>query len=604
MQSRSRLGLAIALGLGLATTTACSDAPAPTGADPARGLSLEMRDGSHGGNEHFFFLPPLAGHQPRFAGVFDTTITPVVSVCEVDGDACGRAVAELTTAGAGSESLRRTAASAADAHWSGEWHTAGSALDSGKTYRIEVSTRGQVLGSADVIAARSASEARDIEANGSIAVVIGETLPIAFRIEVGAYVEQRFTDVSRLSPTDATIHYNPLDPVIATRPAGDGEVLQYQGDRDSTGTLTRLTGFTKFAWANPGARDRVVIGANGLPSSVTLRDGARTVFAYLGGTRVKVTVTLASGATAVSHFDLAATPPAPADTTSTVTAPASAAPGNSVRVQIAAGGLAPVAGAMVAGHYDIVDDATNTTVASLSYRASEQGSGVYLSPLPVLPAPSASREQVLRGTCAQLESAASAYCALGGAVGFFSGATAACGALAAVPGDGQALEAACERAFAVAGATCAVASACELFTKAFDAGTLVPGSRLEVYAEVRAAGNTSPVTQHQTFSAPFPSTLDFAFDVPFAISITTSPVDPQIYEDYVAVTTVRPIVAGRSLSVASDLQGTDGFHLSDGPRPLDPNYQSFFDIPGGPAGVVDVIHSVVAGQEAVTSFTF
>ena len=52
-------------------------------ARPAASIS----DGAHGGNVHFFWLPPLVS-TPAYSGTFDGSLSPVVEICEWAGVGC------------------------------------------------------------------------------------------------------------------------------------------------------------------------------------------------------------------------------------------------------------------------------------------------------------------------------------------------------------------------------------------------------------------------------------------------------------------------------------------------------------------------------------
>jgi len=57
---------------------ACTDTSPTRPARPK--LSAETSDGAHGGNTHFFFLPPLVA-QPSFSGVSNPFLAPDVQIC-------------------------------------------------------------------------------------------------------------------------------------------------------------------------------------------------------------------------------------------------------------------------------------------------------------------------------------------------------------------------------------------------------------------------------------------------------------------------------------------------------------------------------------------
>ena len=71
----------VLLSLTCILVVACQDQRSPTGVRPPSAL---LMDGAHnGGNQHFFFLPPLVP-QPTLSGVFNPNLKPVVVICELD----------------------------------------------------------------------------------------------------------------------------------------------------------------------------------------------------------------------------------------------------------------------------------------------------------------------------------------------------------------------------------------------------------------------------------------------------------------------------------------------------------------------------------------
>lgn len=149
------------LALGTAFLIGCQDEP-PTGPDFADDDNplFEIQDALHGGgNEHFFFLPPIVP-APDFEGVFNATRSPAVEICLVDQDMCaaeqpeGFPIVFTMDDGPGSENVR---VSAEDEHYIVNWHTKQFDLDPDATYRIRVLEPG-LLGVADV---RGGKEWRD-----------------------------------------------------------------------------------------------------------------------------------------------------------------------------------------------------------------------------------------------------------------------------------------------------------------------------------------------------------------------------------------------------------------------------------------------------------
>ena len=167
--------LAGGLGLGCEPN---DPALAPSAAPPA----LAISDGAHGGNPHFYFLPPLV-HTPAATGTFDPAVSPTVTICALTAGACGVTIATYTTSsGPGGEIV---SLDAADKLYRLNWKTGDFALSDAVNYRIQVFAGSVSLGFADVDVARHASEFRDLSSGDVIGLVDGRTLPIKFRIETG-----------------------------------------------------------------------------------------------------------------------------------------------------------------------------------------------------------------------------------------------------------------------------------------------------------------------------------------------------------------------------------------------------------------------------------
>jgi hypothetical protein len=147
------------------------------------GPDLAILDGAHGGNQAFFFLPPLLP-EPTTSGVFDPAAEPEVEICSVVDEACDESVALFTGAsGQGSETVRVDL----DAeHYIVNWHTDGFDLNASTTYRIVVRLGDVELGYADVDLVNNGKELKNVDTNEFIPLKDGRTLPIKFRIEEGA----------------------------------------------------------------------------------------------------------------------------------------------------------------------------------------------------------------------------------------------------------------------------------------------------------------------------------------------------------------------------------------------------------------------------------
>jgi Tol biopolymer transport system component len=178
---------------------ACStDTPVEPKTPPAAaGPSFEIDDGAHGGNAHFFFLPPLVP-TPAYSGAADPNLlgSLAVEVCDLGtsrpptNTSCGSNpvfVARFTsTGGTASETLRYDAGAGL---YIVNWHTDksdGGTLATTRYYRLRVLAAGTVLGQADIDPVRSASDLKNYDTGNSIPLVNGRTLPIKFRVETGA----------------------------------------------------------------------------------------------------------------------------------------------------------------------------------------------------------------------------------------------------------------------------------------------------------------------------------------------------------------------------------------------------------------------------------
>lgn len=158
-----------------------------TGTAPlSDGPTLRIADAAHNGDQHFYFLPPLAW-QPEYAGAFDPSVQPAVSICEVSGSDC----TEIATYSMGVESHGATL----QADPSGEfyhvnWHTNRFELSVNAVYRIRVTVGGTEVGYLDVLLVEGKASLRSGGRDGLIPLVDGRTAPIKFRIEEGLSTNQ------------------------------------------------------------------------------------------------------------------------------------------------------------------------------------------------------------------------------------------------------------------------------------------------------------------------------------------------------------------------------------------------------------------------------
>ena len=148
-------------------------------------IAAALLDGGHGGNPHFFFLPPIAP-VPTPDGPFNPRLLPVVEICTALEAPCA-ATHVLTTLAP--VMVRDTQ------HYEVNWDTRRLNLPAGTSVRIVVRVGGShILGFADVDLVSNAS-VRTRPTSGNIQLASGATLPIKFRIEQGALTpDARCTD--------------------------------------------------------------------------------------------------------------------------------------------------------------------------------------------------------------------------------------------------------------------------------------------------------------------------------------------------------------------------------------------------------------------------
>ena len=154
--------------------------------------SFALSDGSNGGNPHFFFLPPIVA-QPRFSGTFNLQLKPVVQICQLDVP---------------SQSCVGSPFSPGDVQLNGSaqqyqvnWNTDPSTLTAGLVYRLTVLVPGasQPLGFADVEPVSSGSQLKNLRTGDVFGLLDGRTLPLKFRIELGALGTNCVTDCAEAS---------------------------------------------------------------------------------------------------------------------------------------------------------------------------------------------------------------------------------------------------------------------------------------------------------------------------------------------------------------------------------------------------------------------
>lgn len=142
--------------------------------------SLAVSDGEHGGNEHFFFLPPLVPTPSHFNGTFNGSLTPTVEVhllLDTLDVRCAPTTTPIVT-------FTNVSADSVAEAYQVNWQTGASNLTSHQAYRICVSTYGRELGYRDI---RPDDSGADVPRNPDQLPTLefnnGSNLPIKFRIE-------------------------------------------------------------------------------------------------------------------------------------------------------------------------------------------------------------------------------------------------------------------------------------------------------------------------------------------------------------------------------------------------------------------------------------
>jgi hypothetical protein len=156
---------------------------ADTGTDPLNEVPiLRIADAAHNGDQHFYFLPPLAW-QPEYSGDFDATAAPEVTICAVNGAVCDGTVAAYNTTAEAYGGIVR--AEPAGEFFHVNWHTDRFDLEVNTVYRIGVRVDGVEVGYLDVLLIDNQSKLRSGGRDDVIPLVNGRTAPIKFRIEQG-----------------------------------------------------------------------------------------------------------------------------------------------------------------------------------------------------------------------------------------------------------------------------------------------------------------------------------------------------------------------------------------------------------------------------------
>ncbi|HLK88947.1 MAG TPA: hypothetical protein VKZ18_03580 [Polyangia bacterium] len=194
----------LALTLGLVAAAGCMNPSTST--ETASEPLVVNRSQTSGAALGFYFLPPISWSvPPHFSGVFDPDLSPTVRIDQVD--ASGATITNVATLTGDAQTVRRQP-------WRefyiARFNTSG--LDPADHYRVRVLVDDKELGAADLAVVKKFSDVKNVDLTRYTPVVVGEILPIIFRIEHSA-ADQDGDGVPDWKDNCPTI-YNPPVPVV------------------------------------------------------------------------------------------------------------------------------------------------------------------------------------------------------------------------------------------------------------------------------------------------------------------------------------------------------------------------------------------------------
>lgn len=268
-------------------------------------VSAEILDGAHGGNSHFFFLPPMF-QMPSFSGTPDAAVSPTVDVCPLTNGAlpCGAPVVQFSlSAGTDGQTISYDAGSGS---YQVNWHTdvcvsGPCTLSLTTIYRLRVFVGSVELGHTDIQPIANGSEAKDVNSGLDVALVDGRTLPVHFRIEqgivgsvtvspatnaltVGATQQLTATvlDLHGVTLTGRVVTWSSSNTAVATVDANGVVTAVAAGSATITATSEGQSGTATVTVASPSGtvEGTVTSGVSGGPVAgvlVTISDAAKPV---------------------------------------------------------------------------------------------------------------------------------------------------------------------------------------------------------------------------------------------------------------------------------------------------------------------------------------
>jgi hypothetical protein len=223
----------------------------PRCADRSSGESradVRDRDGAHGGNPHFYFLPPLVAAR-HSTGAFDPTLSPTLRVCALP--ACSTDFVALTTgAGPGHVTI-----DVGEAAYRVNWHTKDAGLTVGGQYRVQVFVATQLLGFLDLQVVAKGGAPAALPA-GFVRLREGHPLLIKFRIEEGALAPAAANRIAFLRTNNFGGIFTNFD-IFVVNADGTGEVQLTDAignDHLSTGRPAEGRSYSSASAATSGSR--------------------------------------------------------------------------------------------------------------------------------------------------------------------------------------------------------------------------------------------------------------------------------------------------------------------------------------------------------------
>jgi hypothetical protein len=378
---------------------------------------------------------------------------------------------------------------------------------------------------------------------------------VASRANGGTVCQEKvFLTATEISTTEPALHINPADPVLVTKPIGNGEVAQYLVERGEDGTPIRLTGVRRFNPQDPDHKDVLWYGTNGLPSSMQLRDSTQATFEYGQDGQGTVTFRLPDGKKVASPFQLG-------DLEAPVALTKRATPRSSRRtparprmdqtqpvhfvdisVRIGQDGNIPYSEGTVAGEWSYETQDGEAGAGPLAIASA--GNGEYLARLPLEPAETP--QNAVRRVC-NLIDRAEAFCDVMQASRFAEVfATVVCAGLAA-SGNPVVVRAAsaCLAFIVLAELSCIMEANCSNLLRYVN-HLLAADSRLRIVITV-SGKDMKPAEVVRYFEDPLDTRLPIEVRLGRIVQQSLEPREPAYGEPYSVVTRVWPVQSGISV---------------------------------------------------------